>query len=259
MKLTKLSILTLTILLITSCTTSKFIKFNDLEDEKYPSEKLKIFLKENKNPKVVVRINENKTKVITGNYSENNSAYFGYSNGKSKTTGQSNFVEKEISYDYLYNAIEKELLKQNFIVRDRQLFSQVISNNENTLDYAKLKEKTDTDLIIEISKIDETIKYSTNKYYTGKGKEGILGFEYTKYGAEVEFKVIIVRDNEFAGTYKFNYSPCNNESPCQIDKDFKTRWKKIAKGKIGYEIVEKNKFEQFIRNATRQLVESMRN
>lgn len=159
----------------------------------------------------------------------------------------------------MYDAIEKELLKQGFTFRDRQLFNQVISNNDNNSDYSKLTSKTDTDLIIELSKLDSKILYETNKFYTDKGKEGVLNYNYKRYGATVEFKIVLMKNNEFAGTYTFNYTPCNSEFPCLIDEKFNKKWKSIQKGKKPtYEVVETNALEEFIRNATKQLVESMR-
>lgn len=229
-KIKSLLFVTLISFMFINCSGTKFIKFTNQKDEIYPSENLKDFLKLNKKPKVVLRIPKSKGGVTEA---ENDS--------------------------YLYDAIEKEFLKQGFIVRDRQLFNQVISNNDNTTDYSKLTEKTDTDLIIELSKLDDKVLYETNKYFTGKGTDGILSYLYRKYGAIVEFKIVLMKTNEFAGTYTFNYSPCNLQYPCQIDTNFNKKWKSIEKGKKPYEGIEKNEMEEFIRNATKQLVESMRN
>jgi hypothetical protein len=228
-KIPKIIILALVILTFCNCSSTKFVKFNELGNEIYPSANLKTFLKENKNPKIVLRVPRSKT----------------------------DLSESE-SNNYLYDAIEKELLKQGFTVRDRQLFNQVISNNENNSDYVRLKSKTDTDLIIELSKLDPKVIYESNKYITDKGKDGLLDYNYKRYGAKVEFKIIIISDNEFAGTYTFNYAPCSEKYPCQIDKAFDQKWKAVQKGKKGYEQVEKNALEEFVRDATKDMVASMR-
>lgn len=225
-----------TSILLVNCSSIKLLKFPDQENEIFPSENLKTFLKNNKSPKIVLRTSINKEEIIQGG----------------------NKITETDNRNYLYDAIEKELLKQGFTVRDRQLFNQVVSNKENNVDYSKLKEKTDTDLIIELSKLDTEILYETNKYFTAKGKNGLLQYIYKRYGAIVEFKVIIMSNNEFAGTYKFNYSPCSSISPCEINEDFDKKWKNILKGKEAYESIEKNQLENFIKNATKQLVESMR-
>lgn len=228
-KTTTLLSIAMLCLILTNCSSVKFIKFTEQPNEIYPSENLKSFLKNNKNPRVVLRIPSTKAGV---------------------TESETNTV--------LYDAIEKELLKQGFTVRDRQLFNQVISNSDNNTDYSKLTEKTDTDLIIELSKLESKVVYQTNKYYTDKGKEGLLDYEYKRYGAIVEFKIVLMKKNEFAGTYTFNFSPCNPKYPCQINEDFTKRWKKIQKSKLGYEEVEKSALEDFIRNAAKQLVQQMR-
>jgi hypothetical protein len=232
----KIALVVVTSILLVNCSSMKLLKFTDQENEIFPSENLKTFLKNNKSPKIVLRTSINKEEIIQGE----------------------NKITQTDNNSYLYDAIEKELLKQGFTVRDRQLFNQVVSNKDNNVDYSKLKEKTDTDLIIELSKLDTKVLYETNKYYTAKGKDGLLQYIYKRYGATVEFKIIIMSNNEFAGTYKFNYSPCNSANPCEINEDFNKKWKNILKGKEAYEGVEKNDLENFIKNATKQLVESMR-
>ena len=216
------------VFLILACST-KYIKFLPSKNEIITTDRLSQFLANNPSPKVVLR---------TLDY-----------------TAQKDEAE-DISY--LYSAIEKELLSNGFIVRDRNLFNQVVSNDENSVDYAKLKAKTDTDLIIELIKLDRTVIYETNKYYTDKNKTGLLKDPYKQYGAEVEFKVVLIDNNEFAGTYKFHYTPCSDGIGCELNESFKARMKRIEKEKEGYVIVEKDVLEEFIRNATLRLVEDMR-
>lgn len=212
-----------------NCSTTKFVKFSEQGNEIYPSANLKTFLRENKSPKIVLRVQKIRTEPADN---EGN--------------------------NFLYDAIEKELLIQGFTVRDRQLFNQVISNSESNSDYIRLKSKTDTDLIIEISKMDSKVLYHTNRYITDKGKDGVLNYNYKRYGAVVEFKIVIIGNNEFAGTYTYNYSPCNEKYPCQIDDSFERKWKAVQKGKRGYEELDKNALEEFVREATKAMVASMR-
>ena len=93
-----------------SCSSTKTIKFSEQDNDVYTTEKLSEFLRQNKNPKVVLRVS-NTSLVITDQ--ENN--------------------------DYLYNAIENQLLASGFVVRDRQLFNQIIDNENNNINYEKLK------------------------------------------------------------------------------------------------------------------------
>lgn len=219
-------------LMIISCSTTKTLKFTQKTDDIVKTESLKDFLTNNKKPKVVLRVNESSMTVTEG---ENN--------------------------DYIYNAIENQLLASGFIVRDRQLFNQIIANDENNIDYQKLKEKSDTDLIIELVKLNPQILYETNKYYDKNDREKLENsFKYREYGASVEFKVVMINSNEFAGVYKFNYTPC--VKGCMISKSLsqlqKERKKRSKEGVKGYEGVERDELEIFIKNATEKLVSEMR-
>src|SRR5690606_24864106 len=124
----------------------------------------------------------------------------------------------------------KEFMRNGFVVRDRQLFAQIISNDNNTVDYSKLKKNADTDIIVEVSRLDMDVLYETNKFYTDKGKNGTLPYDYKMYGASVEFKVILIENNDLAGTYTFNYAPCNEKYPCIINDDFIKNWQKAKRG-----------------------------
>lgn len=225
-------IILLAIPFIISCSSTKTLKFSQKADDIVTTQSLKEFLINNKTPKVVLRVND-----------------------------ASYTVTEDENIDYLYNAIENQLLASGFIVRDRQLFNQIIGNDENNIDYKKLKEKSDTDLIIELTKIDSKILYETNKYYDKNNFERLDKAGVRKrYGASVEFKIVLINSNEFAGVYKFNYTPC--VSGCVISKSFKDIQKEMRlfkkKGVTPYEGVEKDVMEDFIKNATFQLVTEMR-
>jgi hypothetical protein len=232
MKTTNLVIYFLIILISASCSSTKILKFAKTQDNIVTTPSLKEFLDKNKNPKVVLRVSDASYTVTEGE-----------------------------NIDYLYNAIENQLLASGFKVRDRQLFNQIIGNDDNTIDYEKLKAKSDTDLIIELTKLDPQILYETNKYYTNEGEEKVE--KYTKrqrYGASIEFKIVLIESNEFAGIYKFNYTPC--VEGCVISKSLKETMKEQKKkkkdGPEGYEGMELNELESFIKEATKQLVAEMR-
>lgn len=228
----KVSILLFATILFLSCSTSKTLRFTANENEIYTTEKLSSFLAQNKKPKVVLRV----------------------SNTSTNLTDQENI-------DYLYNTIENQLLKSGFIVRDRQLFNQIAGNDSNNIDYQKIKEKSDTDLIIELTKLDPSILYKTNKYYNKNNKEKIEDYKtYERYGASVEFKVVTIDNNEYGGVYKFNYAPCTEG--CKISSSYKEQRKqykrKQKEDKEAYEGVEQDALEEFIKNATKNLVDEMR-
>jgi len=224
-------LLLITACLLLSCSTSKTLKFSKTPDDIIKTESLKDFLTSNKNPKVVLRVNSSSFSV----------------------------TENE-NHDYLFNAIENQLLANGFVVRDRQLFNQIIENSDNSVNYTRLKDKSDTELIIELTNINSKILYETNKYIDGKGNEKVDKHRHQHYGASVEFKVIIINTNEFAGSYKFNYTPCVNgcvisKSMKELEKERKEREKERKKG---YEGVERDELVVFIKDATDKLVEAMR-
>lgn len=119
---------------VSSCSSTKTLKFSQKPSDVQTTEVLSNFLRTVKNPKVVLRVRE------TSN----------------------NVTDKEKN-DYLYNAIENQLMASGFVVRDRQLFNQIIGNTENNVNYENLNKKSDTDLIIELTKLDRSVLYQTNK------------------------------------------------------------------------------------------------
>jgi len=225
--------LTLLLAITYSCSTSKTVRFTKKQDDIVKTESLKSFLDKTKNPKVVLRVSD-----------------------------ASYMVTEDENVDYLFNAIENQLLSSGFVVRDRQLFNQIIGNKDNTIDYEVLKDKSDTDLIIELIKLDPKVIYKTNKYYDKNNTEKVEKDieRYRWYGASVEFKVVLIKSNEFAGVYKFNYTPCIEgcvikKSLKELEKERKLREQEEKKG---YEGVEKDELEDFIKKATIHLVEEMR-
>ena len=209
------------------------VKFSPKNDEITTTPSLKEYLSTNPNPKIVLRTN---ARLISDNV-----------------------TEKEQN-NYLFNAIESELLKSGFVVRDRQLFDKILTNSDNNNNYENLQQKSDTDLIIELTNLDRSIVYQTNKYYDDNGREKTSSMLARKnyYGATIEFKVIMINTNEFAGIYKFNYVPC--VIGCNYGPTKRPTKRELDEVKIqSYEAVEEDKLIEFVRNATRQLISEMRN
>lgn len=175
------------IFLLESCVTSRVVNFPTKENEIIVNNNLKTFFKNNPQPKIVLRV----------------------PNSDDKAT--SNSLHSQDA-GILYNAIEKEFLKEGYSVRDRGLFNEIINKSGST-QYSKIKEITDTDLILEVVNIDRAVIYSTNKVTQTSGKkisEIVSNVEYKKYGAMFEYRLIIVTSNEMAGTYRYFYKPCEN-------------------------------------------------
>jgi len=130
--------------LFASCSSVKVIKYQPVPNDIYANKNLKGYFQGDKSPKIVLRVPNSNDKA-TSNTSTQNAAI-------------------------LYNAIEKEFLKNGFSVRDRGLFNEII-NKTSSSDYSKIGESTDTDLILEVVSIDPTVVYSTNKITTVNGKK----------------------------------------------------------------------------------------
>lgn len=219
-------------LIVSACNVTKIVKYPKQDDEIIINANLKKIFKENKSPAIVLRVPNNSDKV----------------------TSQS-VNSKDITI--LYNSIEKEFLKSGFVVRDRGLFNELV-NKSTSNDYSKLKELTETDLILEVVNIETSVLYTTNKV-TERKKSGveetiIMPTSYLGYGASIEFKVVIVKNNEIAGNYKFNYNPCP-EDGCLI-----STYKRKGKSKE-FELIETittNSLEIFIRKCAQDLVKSFR-
>ncbi len=225
-------LLTLTILnivFLASCSSGKqIIKFPKTPDDIYANPNLKTFFKDNKTPSIVLRVPNNSDRVTSNSLT-----------------------------NVLYNAIEKEMVKQNFSVRDRGLFNELL-NKSQTSDYSKIKELTNTDIILEVVNMNLSVLYTTNKITTvDKKKETVkLGkIDYKEKGASAEFKVILVKTNEIAGTYRYNYTPC--ESGCEIGT-FKFIGKRGNKKIQLREFVEIDTMEEFVKLSTKQLINSFK-
>lgn len=207
------------------------IKFAKLPDDVYANHNLKEYFKSHNNPKIVLRVPNTNDKATSNTMTNGNN-------------------------DLLYNAIEKELLKEGFIVRDRGLFNEIVDKSQSA-DYSKLGEETNTDLILEVVNINPSVSYTTNKITEVKGTSeigsNISKVTYKQVGASVEFRLILVKNNEIAGNYKYNFTPCTDGCPIS---DWK--YNKHTKALELKETVEVNKLEEFMKLCTQQLILSFK-
>lgn len=235
MKLLKLYV---AFVLLAGCAPSKqIIKFPTKSNDVYANNNLKEFLKYNKNPSIVLRVPTSDNKAASN-----------------ITTNQDNSI--------LYNAIERELLKQGYSVRDRGLFNELINKSGST-DYSKIKELTNTDLILEVVNIDSKVLYSTNKITkisSRKTVKEIGNVDYQRYGASIEFRLIMVKNNEIAGSYKYNYKPCPDGCEIESFKTNRRNNRQLPAREIKQielrETISINTLEEFITRCTRDLIQS---
>jgi hypothetical protein len=229
----KLYLFAFALLLSAGCGSySNLIKYPKLPDDVYANTHLKEYLKNNKSPKIVLRVPNSNDKATSNTINTQNN-------------------------NVLYNAIEKEFLKEGFNVRDRGLFNEIIDKSKSA-DYSKLGEETDTDLILEVININTAVLYTTNKITMVNNSDGtergmLNNINYKKNGATIEFRLIMVKNNEIAGNYKYNYTPCINGCPL-TDWTYNKRTKVLELK----ETVAVNALEEFVRSCTLDLIRSFK-
>jgi hypothetical protein len=217
-----------------------FIRFETPKDELISTSQIREFMKININPSIVIR------PIVS---------------------------EKQVSLSdpngYLYNAMEKELSNAGFQVKDRGLLMEA-EENSSKRDYRQIKQLKDVDLVLEVIQIENNKKYTTDRVWRENGKEKILHDYYsvTKYGAIIEYKLVIVKNNEFGGSYMFNYAPCSGQSnDCSCIIAFKDVPDRIyptisfceKKSKSVFDYVDKNIIEELVRNGIKKMNQEIRN
>lgn len=212
-------------------TTNGEIRLQPKKDDIFTKPSLSQYLKSTKNPTIVLRVPNQVDNVLE---------------------------ESKYSKSQIYNTIEKEFAKADFIVRDRALYQKVLDQTTTT-DYSKIKELTDTDLIIEFIGF-ETVKYYTNKYTDSKGRAKTSNTNFTLPGSKVEFKLIRVKENDIVGSYTFHYTPCI--SGCNYSFDAAGNlYQPNQKGKAitqPYEFVSSDELEDFFKTSSQRLIKELK-
>ena len=110
-------------------------------------------------------------------------------------------IELEQKWTTYYNAIERELLKSGFTVRDRGLLMEVLKNNPKA-DYREIAKNIETELILDIA-APKVVDMSTSKYR--KIEDGTVGDWGTPSleldGIRLEARLILVESGEIGGIY----------------------------------------------------------
>lgn len=211
--------------------TTGSIKLIPKKDDVFTKPSLVQYLKSTNNPTIVLRVPNQVDNVLE---------------------------ENRYSKNQIYNTIEKEFAKADFIVRDRALYQKVLEQNRAT-DYSKIKELTNTDLIIEFVGF-ENVKYYTNKYTDQKGREKTTDANLTLTGSKIEFKLIRVKDNDLVGSYTFHYTPCTSGCSYTFDK-MGTLYSPTVKSKAitkPYEFVSSDALEEFFKLSAQRLIREMK-
>lgn len=136
-------------------------------------------------------------------------------------------ISSNVSTHKMCSILEMGMAKNNFDVRDRGLFNNVLAGMGNagvTVDYNQLYEKTHVDLLLEITGYDLDIPYRVDKFYIGdkpnnfppekrivNGKKQNYYPVYMLRGMNITIKVIMLQENLIGGSYSFTYVPCAAE------------------------------------------------
>lgn len=259
------------------CSKRATIQFTQKKPELTSADALTEIMLVSKSPRIVLRVPDTRKGVTNAQSTSNQRsevinpvAIRRESNTKRSAT--KNLPVKQL-YDEtaLYNAIEKQLFKEGFSVRDRGLFNQVLDDNKS-LDYSKIKDLTNTDLILELVSLENSVGYTTNVCHTNPdNKQRVINEYRDTGGASVEFKLVHVKTNEIVGSYKLHYTPClegcrglyTKKGPQGVFVN--TFWLKPGEkeqlrqlNRKAYEELDQDQLEAFIADATHQLVKTMR-
>ncbi|QKZ12088.1 hypothetical protein [Spirosoma sp. KUDC1026] len=258
-----------------SCSKKAVVRFAQKPPELTSADMLTEIMLVNKSPRIVLRVPNTRKGVTntqgTGSHqSEIVNPVLVRQSGNGRSSAKVQFVESLYDETALYNSIEKQLFKEGFSVRDRGLFNEVLDDNQS-VDYSKITSLTNTDLILELVRIDNSVGYTTNVCLIDSNDEEKLVRDYRTTGASVEFKLVHVKTNEIVGSYKIHYTPClagcrgiySKGSP----KGIFTSYPWLKPGEIKQlqklnrkpqETLDQDELEAFITDATHQLVKSMR-
>jgi hypothetical protein len=170
----------------------------------------------------------------------------------------------------VYNIIEKELLKGGFTVRDRALFQKVLGD-KSVNDYSKIKELTETDLILELSTL-EYVGYPFNSFgYTLTGRRNMdtrssisCSNSIVIYGLKLEFRLIKVKENDFIGSFTYYHSMCpDNTCVYSVNVNNNTRGCSdpfLQQGNLVYtgkNLISQPSREAFVKQASQKLVDAI--
>jgi tetratricopeptide (TPR) repeat protein len=233
MKNFKLVLLVLAVMVTISCMSFRrgVIVFNsNSKDEVIITNELKALLEEKVKPKVVIRV----------------------------SNPPANVTEAEKFNTYI-NSFEKVLIENGFTVRDRALLENLMRGG-NT-DYQTIREKIDTDIIIDILSLEFNIP-NPLKTYLNKTTNQIENFRspgnYVDCRlAKLECRLTIVSKGQLGGMFTLYLSSCDGVDLEIVVNNELLRWGKTTSPKF-YDNLTAPIFNEdipyFIHNLTQELI-----
>ena len=134
-------------------------------------------------------------------------------------------------------------------------------------DYSRIKELTETDLILELSSI-QYVRHPMNSFthIVQTKKKGTIentincSNNFNLYGLRLEFRLIKVKENDFIGSFTYNYTPCDN-GPCSyfinVSADNSCSSPFIEQGKTiisETRLIPQAEIERFVKASAQKLV-----
>jgi len=198
---TALFIVSATLLLSCSTNTIGTITFTPPENEIIVRSTMREFMASNASPRIVLRTSLEK--------------------------GTKGISEEDVNT--ICNAIEKELTKADFQVKDRKT--------------TNLADSSATDLILDVVKKNSTADYQTNVYTTKSKKEKVWKYGVVEAkGILFECKFVIAKTNDVAAIFEFNYVDCMEGCKYELTLEGKAnKYQPKADKKTKINTLQKNK------------------
>lgn len=255
-----------------SCSHQATVRFSQKAPDLVSADALTEIMLVNKSPRIVLRV-PNTRKGVTNTQGTGNprSDVVQSTTVRKGSYSQLPYIDLQYDETSLYNAIEKQLFKEGFSVRDRGLFNEVLDGAQHT-NYSTINTLTDTDLILELVRLEFPVGYTTNVCYIEPSNEQrVIDVYRANDGAAVEFKLVHVKTNKIVGSYKLHYTPCLDGCRGIYKKTgiggvfTRSQWLKPGekaaiqkRTRNPYQALDQDELEAFITDATRQLVKTMR-
>ncbi|MDR0829501.1 MAG: hypothetical protein LBN95_05245 [Prevotellaceae bacterium] len=180
--------------LITSCSTRLATVTTQPRQNEYTiTPEMRQFLKTHNNPSIVLRVPNTANRI---------------SETEDKVSQAKIDVER-----FIYNQIEKNLLKAGFTIRDRALLNELLKTGQS--DYNAISKTIQTDIIIEILNIDVINNYCRmvnfkNDKGTTSSKENADNIALNPQIVKMEYKLTIVEKGLTGAIFTLYYVPCTD-------------------------------------------------
>ena len=208
--------------LLTSCSANTIgtITFTPPEDEIIVRNTMKDFMAQNPSPRIVLRTT-------------------------ALDKGLKGISEEDVNT--ICNAIEKELTKADFQVKDRKT--------------TNLADSGATDLILDVVKKTSAADYQTNVYTTKSKKEKIWKYGVVEAkGILFECKFVIASTNDVGAIFEFNYVECMEGCKYELTQEGKANKHQPKPGnKAKINTLQKNNpLEVFMKENVKKMLENIR-